>query len=72
MNRLHLFTEDSDSLISGLTRIIDQGRRDKMQQLSINNFFKQQCFFKRIFNTNSELSQNSTEKQIMPTKTTVN
>ena len=27
---------------------------------------------KRIFNTNSELSQNRTEKQIMPFKTTVN
>ena len=28
--------------------------------------------WKRIFNTNSELSQNRTEKQIMPLKTTVN
>ena len=28
--------------------------------------------WKRIFNTNSELSQNRTEKQIMPFKTTVN
>ena len=28
--------------------------------------------WKRIFNTNSELSQNRTEKQIMPSKTTVN
>ena len=27
---------------------------------------------KRIFNTNSELSQNRTEKQIMPSKATVN
>ena len=27
---------------------------------------------KRIFNTNSELSQNRTEKQIMPSKTTIN
>ena len=27
---------------------------------------------KRNFNTNSELSQNPTEKQIMPLKTTVN
>ena len=28
--------------------------------------------WKRIFNTNSELSQNRTEKQIMPSKTTIN
>ena len=28
--------------------------------------------WKRIFNTNSELSQNRTEKQIMPFKTTLN
>ena len=28
--------------------------------------------WKRIFNTNNELSQNPTEKQIMPFKTTVN
>ena len=28
--------------------------------------------WKRIFNTNSELSQNHTEKQIMPSKTTIN
>ena len=28
--------------------------------------------WKRTFNTNSELSQNHTEKQIMPLKTTVN
>ena len=28
--------------------------------------------WKRIFNTNSELSQNRAEKQIMPFKTTVN
>ena len=28
--------------------------------------------WKRIFNTNSELSQNRTEKQVMPLKTTVN
>ena len=28
--------------------------------------------WKRIFNTNSELSQNCTEKQIMPSKTTIN
>ena len=27
---------------------------------------------KRIFNTNSELSQNRTEKRIMPSKTTMN
>ena len=28
--------------------------------------------WKRIFNTNSELSQNRTEKQIKPSKTTIN
>ena len=28
--------------------------------------------WKRIFNTNSELSQNRTEKQIMPSKTKIN
>ena len=28
--------------------------------------------WKHIFNTNSELSQNCTEKQIMPSKTTIN
>ena len=28
--------------------------------------------WKRVFKTNSELSQNPTEKQIMPFKTTVN
>ena len=44
LNRLSLFTEDSgfDHLIIKLPRIINQGRRDKMWQLSINNFFKQQ------------------------------
>ena len=36
---------------------------------------KEKTFFntkKRIFNTNSELLQNCTEKQIMPSKTTIN
>ena len=32
----------------------------------------QENTWKRIFNTNSELSPNRTEKQIMPSKTTVN
>ena len=41
LNRLSLFTEDSsfDPLTSKLTRIISQGRRDKMRQSLINNFF---------------------------------
>ena len=29
-----------DPLISKLTRIVNQGRRDTLRQLSINNFFK--------------------------------
>ena len=33
---------------------------------------KNPCTWKRIFNTNSELSQNRTEKQIIPSKATVN
>ena len=43
LNRLSLFTDDSgfDPLISNLTHINNQGRRDEMQQSSINNFFKQ-------------------------------
>ena len=43
LKRLNLFTDDSgfDPLISNLTHINNQGRRDEMQQLSINNFFKQ-------------------------------
>ena len=42
LNRLSLFTKYSgfDPLISKLTRIINQGRKDKMRQSSINNFFK--------------------------------
>ena len=41
LNRLNLFTEDSsfDPLISKLTRIISQGRKDKMRQSLINNSF---------------------------------
>ena len=44
LNRLSLFAEDSgfDPLISKLTCIINQGRKDKIRQSSINNFFKQQ------------------------------
>ena len=39
-----LFTEDSgfDLLISKLIRVTSQGRRAKMRQSSINDFFKQQ------------------------------
>ena len=44
LKRLNLFTDDSgfDPLISNLTHISNQGRRDEMRQSSINNFFKQQ------------------------------
>ena len=43
LNRLSLFVQDSrfHPLISKLTRIINQERRGKMRQSSINNFFKQ-------------------------------
>ena len=39
-----------DLLISKLTRIINHGRRDKMRQSSISNFFKQQWFELHKFN----------------------
>ena len=44
LNRLSQFTEDAgfDPLMSKLTRIIDQRKRDKMRQSWINNLFKQQ------------------------------
>ena len=44
LNRLSLFTEDAGfhSLMSKLTRIIDQRKRDEMRQSWINNLFKQQ------------------------------
>ena len=35
-------------------------------------FLKKEKTWKRIFNTNSEFSQNHTEKQIMPSKTKIN
>ena len=44
--------------------------------LSLENpctfFLAKENTWKRIFNSNSELSQNRTEKQIMPSKTTIN
>ena len=42
--RLSLFTENLgfDPLIANLTRIINQGRVDKMKQSAISNFFKLQ------------------------------
>ena len=52
------------------------GNHDFNISLSLENpcnfLLAKEKTWKRIFNTNTELSQNCTEKQIMPSKTTTN